>query len=73
MNREQIKMEILQAARVCELRRLAEDTTEEYERAFARSGKRHRYTHDAIAGATVTLLFQRSAGQSRFSRATHEN
>jgi hypothetical protein len=35
---------------------------------------RYRYAHDAIAGepATVALLFQHSAGQSRFSRATHE-
>jgi putative ABC transport system substrate-binding protein len=36
--REQMKTEILQAARVAELRRLAEDTAEAYEQALARSG-----------------------------------
>ena len=36
--REQMKVGILIAARVCELRRLAEDTARAYDEAVARSG-----------------------------------
>jgi hypothetical protein len=38
MTREQMKNEILIAARVCELRRLAEDTSAAFEQALAASG-----------------------------------
>jgi hypothetical protein len=38
MSREQIKTEILQAARVAELRRLAENTARDYDAALAASG-----------------------------------
>ena len=62
--RAEMVREILIAARVCELRRLANDTTEAYERALARCGM----TREHFSLRTMLLGLYAARDQALFLR-----